>query len=318
MKRIHLVFILLIISQFVYSQDYTLKDLKVNGKVKKITHSVYGSNVASDHLDSLYLYNQTIQFFNEMGYLTLDSGVTYSGENFQKVVYRYDSLNQLIQIVTYDKGFEDKKFRKSEVKEYKYDQNGNIIFESYSSEFGGTSIDTFFYNQENKIILWQSYYIDHKSKRKNVKPEYTFIEYEPKKIVNKSYNADSILSYIWIDEFENEKNDRISKIHVYYNTKDSLELFEKHEYFYEDSTKIKIITWRKATSNLSIILENIEYYDTNRRLIKQEHYENGEIATIDEYFYDELGNCIKWTTHLIIPMVEHPEFMYNIYKYEFY
>lgn len=317
MRKFFLFIILLVYTQFIYSQEYTLKDLKVNGKVKKITHSLYGSNEASDQMDSLYLYNQNIQFFNELGYLTLDSGATYSGENFQKEVYSYDSLNRLVKIITYDKGFEDKKFRKSEVKEYKYDQNGNKILESHSSNFGGTSIEKFFYNQENKIILIESYYIDHETKRKKVKPEYTYIEYEQKKIVNKSYNSDSTLSYIWISEYENEKSDKVSKIYVYYKLKDSLELFETNE-FYEDSSKIKITTWRKSVADFSTNQENIKYFDNSKRLIREELYENGEITTVYEYFYDELGNCIKRASHHIIPMVEHPEFMYNIYKYEFY
>ena len=72
MKKILPIFTLLLLCQSIFAQEYTLKDLKVNGKVKKITHSVYGSNEASDQMDSLYLYNQNIQFFNELGYLTLD------------------------------------------------------------------------------------------------------------------------------------------------------------------------------------------------------------------------------------------------------
>ncbi|MBP1673607.1 MAG: hypothetical protein H6Q25_1422 [Bacteroidetes bacterium] len=315
MKRIHLVFILIIMSQFVYSQAYTLKGLKVNGKVKKITHSVYGSNVASDHLDSLYLYNQNFQFFNEMGFLTIDSFVAYPDKYCKKEIYLYDSLNQLIEIVTYDKGVKDKKFRKSEVKEYKYDQNGNVIYESHSSDYGGTSIFKSFYNQENKITLWQSYYISNETKRKNVKPKYTIIEYEPKKILNKFYFSDSTLNSMWIYEYENEKK---SKNYHYFKSKDSLELIEKTEFYYEDSTKIKITTWRKMNEDFSLKEEYIKYFDTNQRLIKEEHYVNGEIATLDEYFYDELGNCIKQATHYIFSEPDHPEFMYNIYKYEFY
>lgn len=315
MKKILPIFTLLLLCQSIFAQEYTLKDLKVNGKVKKITRFLYGSNEASDQMDSLYLYNQNIQFFNELGYLTLDSGATYSGENFQKEVYSYDSLNRLVKIITYDKGFEDKKFRKSEVKEFQYDQNGNVIFESHSSEFGGTSIKKTFYNQKNKIILSQSYYIADESKRKSVKPKYSICEYEEQKIIRKSYFSDSTLFSIWIDEFENEKR---TKSYHYFKRKDSLELIEKNEFYYEDSTKIKITTWSKINEDFSTKDEYIQYFDTNKKLIREELYENGEITTVYEYFYDELGNCIKRASHHIIPMVEHPEFMYNIYKYEFY
>lgn len=318
MRKFFLFITLFVYTQFIYSQEYTLKDLKVNGKVKKITQYLYGSDEASDQFDTLYLINQNIQFFNEQGYLTLDSGVTFSGENFQKEVYSYNSLNRLTQIITYDKGFEDKKCRKSEVKEFRYDQNGNVIFKSRSSSFGGTSIEKFFYNNENKKISWQKYYIREEQKIKNVKPEFSICEYESKKITTKLYNSDSSLSAIWIREYENENNEKISKIYVYFKSKDSLELFEKNEFYYEDSTKIRICIWRKNPSNLSLMHENIKYFDTKGRLIKQEYYENGAIANVDDYFYDENGNCIKKATHFIIPMIEHPEFMYNIYKYEFY
>ena len=317
MKNTIIIILLFVLAPIVYSQEYTLKDLKVNGKVKKITQFLYGSSVASDQIDTLNIVNQSIQFFNEMGYLTLDSGVTYWGENFQKEVYTYDSLNRLIQIVTYDKGFEDRKFRKSEVKEFRYDQKGNVIFESHQSDFGGTSIDKTFYNQENKIILSQNYYIDNESNSKDKLPSYSIYEYNSKQKISKSYNSDSTLSAIWIDEYENEKSDKVSKIYVYYKFKDSLELFEIHEFF-EDSTKIKINTWRKSTPDFSINQENIKYFDSNRRLIKQEYYQNGVIESVDEYFYDEIGNCIKRASHNIIPMLDHPDFMYTIYKYEFY
>ena len=50
----------------------------------------------------------------------------------------------------------------------------------------------------------------------------------------------------------------------------------------------------------------------------KKYFKKGEKQTVDEYFYDELSNCIKRASHLIIPMVEHQEFMYTIYKYEFY
>lgn len=301
----------------VYSQEYTLKDLKVNGKVKKISQYLYGSNEASDQIETLYLINQTNQFFNEMGYLTLDSGVTYWGENFQKEVYSYDSLNRLTHIITYDKGFDDKKFRRSEVKEFRYDHKGNVIFESHQSDFGGTRIEKTFYNEENKKTLTQNYYIDNDSNTKDKLPSYLIYEYNSKQKILKSYNSDSTLSAIWIYEYENEKSDKGTKIYIYSKSKDSLELFETHE-FYEDSTKIKITTWRKSTPNFSIIQENIKYFDSNRRLIKQEYYQNGEIESVDEYFYDEIGNCIKRASHIIIPMPDSAEFMYMIYKYEFY
>ena len=79
-KRVKIlpIFTLLLLCQSIFAQEYTLKDLKVNGKVKKITRFLYGSNEASDQMDSLYLYNQNIQFFNELGYLTLDSGAQLS------------------------------------------------------------------------------------------------------------------------------------------------------------------------------------------------------------------------------------------------
>lgn len=318
MKRIHLIFILLIISPFVYSQEYTLKDLKVNGKVKKISQYLYGSDEASEQIDTLYLINQTIQFFNEQGYLTLDSGVTFSGENFQKEVYFYNSLNRLTQIITHDKGFDDKEFRKSEVKEFRYDQNGNVIFESHSVNFGGTSIEKFVYNEENKIIHSESYYINTETDSKDTSPDYTIYEYNLNQRISKSYNSDSSLSAIWIREYENENCEKISKIYAYYKLKDTLELFEKWEIYYEDSTKIRKCMWRKNPSNLSLMHENIKYFDTKGRLIKQEYYENGAIANVDDYFYDENGNCIKKATHFIIPMIEHPEYLYRIYKYEFY
>ncbi len=315
MKNTVIIILLFILSPIVYAQEYTLKDLKVKGKVKKISQYLYASNEASNQIDTLYLINQTNQFFNEMGYLTLDSGVTYWGENFQKEVYSYDSLNRLTQIITYDKGFYDNKFRKSEVKEFRYDHKGNVIFESHQSDFGGTRIEKTFYNEENKKIHSQSYYVDNELDKEAPLPSYTIYEYDSKQKISKSYNSDSTLSAIWIYEYE--KSDKVTKMFVFYKTKDSLELFETHE-FYEDSTIIKNTTWRKSPPKFSIIQENIKYFDSNRRLIKQEYYQNGEIESVDEYFYDEIGNCIKRASHNIISMPDSAEFMYMIYKYEFY
>jgi len=315
MKKTIIILILFVLAPIVYGQKCTLKDLKVNGKVKKISQYLYASNEASNQIDTLYLINQTNQFFNEMGYLTLDSGVTFWGENFQKEVYSYDSLNRLVQIITYDKGFEDRKFRKSEVKEFRYDQKGNVIFESHQSDFGGTRIKKTFYNEENNIILCQNYYIDNDSNTKDKLTSYTIYEYDSMQKISKSYNADSTLSAIWMYEYE--KSDKVTKMYVFYKTKDSLELFETHD-FYEDSTIIKNTNWRKSTPNFSIIQENIKYFDSTRRLIKQEYYQNGEIESVTEYFYDELGNCIKSASHNIISMPDSAEFIYMIYKYEFY
>ncbi len=318
MKNTIIIILLFVLAPIVYSQEYTLKDLKVNGKVKKITQFLYGSGVASDQIDTLNLINQTTQFFNEMGYLTLDSGVTYWGENFQKEVYTYDSLNRLTHIITYDKGFDEKKFHKSVVQEFRYDQKGNLIFESHSIKHGGTSITKSFYNHENKIIFSQGYYLYGDSDNIDTSHDYKIYEYNSKQKISKSYNSDSTLSSVWIDEFENENSEKISKTFIYDKLNDSLELNEKLEYFYEDSTKLKVDTYRITPLNSSKVVEYIEYYDNKRRLVKEEIYFNTEISSVTEYFYDELGNCIKRASHNIIPMAEQSKFSYMIYKYEFY
>lgn len=203
--------------------------------------------------DAKYIYNDKNRLIEENNYNNL-------GQNYHKIIYKYDN-NMIIQKNNYyDTDIED-------ISIYKYDNEGNLIEETL-------------FNKENVVL------------------EKTIRKYKNNKIIEElndsnhtikyNYNENGLLisKIIYFneelsEEFEYEYDDknRLSKAYNFLGS----ELVATDEYKYDD--KDNMIEESRTVENITS--KTIYEYNNNSKLIKETLYVGKNLEKISYFVYDD-------------------------------
>ncbi|MBA6316937.1 RHS repeat domain-containing protein [Cellulophaga baltica] len=244
----------------------------------------------------------------------LDGRVVYGQLTGWTSIYRYDSLQRVIEV------------QKLEIDEsaysttiYDYDSIGNMVEEKTKNKYGETDSKKLVYNKNSELIkeirfdngiLIESYLNKYDS-NKIVKKENYNSNNELIKFFKYSYDSNgNKIKTIWSsngkEEFEQYEYDKYnrkisyvlfsnSKYTYKYNSEGfiQLESFCKNdsvswtkEYQYDSNRKIKKIIHSDYTNNSSRIDEFQYEYDLKGNLIEEKYYENGKPKYAKKYIIE--------------------------------
>lgn len=266
--------------------DNDLSKNNLNGNVKSVTSLSYeaknydGKLVKGDNVSEGLFEGNTVEIYNNTGYLLEEKNFYYDGSVYLSVLYSYDEKGKLVNRSNFNHG------KKGYSKEFEYDENGNMINE-YDLTPTGIAQRNWAYKYDkkgNNIERSYTYFLDESNDFK------TLYEYDNdgNKVQESTYDKYGIQNTIIF--YKHDTNGNLIEEKVYSKS----DLFYTNEFKYDSKGNI-LEDIQTTSENEKIKISN--KYDSNGNLISKirisSQNKEYDFNYSYQYDYDNLGNWIK-------------------------